>query len=277
MRAILEVLNEVDVRWIDLWPVNVEGGDPARRGWRHRFEGRDIDQAEAALNEHGIGVACVTMPGGFAADLAAEPDDYLDALTSAIDVAAALRAPLVNSYAYHLCRGGAPAASPLIEILRAGAHHAAARGVTLCLENEAHDATATAAGMRCIIEAVGSPALRTTFDPANYYQASDEPFPAAYEELRELIGYVHVKGARVFRPGIDPDWQRGGTITRRESEANVGYPPLPDGAVNTEQLLRRILTDRVSSFCTLEPHVPTAYVEAYYRAEVPYLRCHGVH
>lgn len=274
---ILSVLNDLDVRWIDLWPENVEGGDFSLAGSTHRYEGREIDKVETELNAHGIGVSCVSMPGAFSTALAADPEDYLSALKKAIDVADFLRAKLVNSYVYNFAREPGAPIDTIASILRTAVDHAAVRDITLVLENEAHDTTATVTGMRRIIDEVSSPWLKTTLDAANYYQAGEEPFPLAYKELKDVIGYLHLKGGCSYVPEWHPEWGRGGEMTGSRSGGHIFYPPLNKAAYNVEQLLTFALGDHVSEFCMIEPHVPASRVEDYYRVEVPYLRRHGVH
>jgi sugar phosphate isomerase/epimerase len=161
--------------------------------------------------------------------------------------------------------------------MRTAAEYAAEKGVTLVLENEAHDASGTAVGMLKILQAVGSPAFKTNFDATNYYQAGEEGFPRAYMRLREFIGYVHLKNGCVHDPVIHTDVGKGGTMPRLGPGQYIHYCPLPEGAVNIEGLLEQLHRDGYDGFCTIEPHVPPDLVEQYYRIEVPYLRRHGVH
>ena len=277
LAEILALLNQLDVRWIELWPPNLEGGDPQLPAWGSRYEGRDVAKAEEVLNAHGIGVACVTMPGAFSKEMVSDPKDYLSALKKAVDVAVALHCRLVNSYCYHFALGrGAPIA-PLIRVLRPAADYAAERGVTLVLENEAHDASGTVGGMLRILEAIDSPAMKTNYDPTNYYQASEEGYPYAYNCLQEHIAHVHLKGGCLYDPALYPEVGKGGPMTGRPVEGHIYYPPLPEGALNAERLLARLREDGYQGFCTIEPHVPPDHVERYYRIEIPYLRRHGVH
>jgi len=276
LAQILSLFNQLEARWIELWPENLEGTDPGLPAWSQRYEGRDVGKAEATLSAHGMGVACVTMPGAFAKEMVADPKDYLAALKKAVDVAATLHCKLVNSYCYHFALGRGPSIEPLVRVLRPGADYAAERGVTLVLENEAHDVSGTVEGMLSILEAVDSPAMRTNYDPTNYYQASEEGFPYACNRLREHIAYVHVKGGCLYDPALYPEEGKGGTMTGRSTDAHIYYPPLPEGAINMERLLTRLRQDHYEGFCTIEPHVPPDLVERYYRIEVPYLRRRGV-
>jgi sugar phosphate isomerase/epimerase len=83
---ILGLFNQLGVRWIELWPLNLEGGGPDADSKENRYEGKEIDKTKEVLCAHGIGVACVTMPGAFFASMAANPQDYLSAMRKAVDV-----------------------------------------------------------------------------------------------------------------------------------------------------------------------------------------------
>ena len=273
LAEVLALLRELDVRWIELWPANLESGvDPGRR-----YEGKDVARAEEVLNEYGIGVACVTMPAAFSREAAQDREGYLTALKTAVDVAERLGAHIVNSYCFHWALSHDADVGPIVKMLRSAAAYAGDKGVTLVLENEAHDASGTVAGMLRILEAAGSEALKTNFDATNYYQAGEEGFPYAYNKLKDHIAYVHLKNGCAHDPAIHGEVGRGGTMPRLGEDRYIHYCPIPEGAVNIEGLLAKLHQDRFDGFCTIEPHVPPDSVEQYYRAEVPYLRRHAVH
>jgi sugar phosphate isomerase/epimerase len=273
---ILSLFNELDVRWIELWPLNLEGGGSDSDSRENRYEGKDLDKAKEVLDAHGIGVACVTMPGAFFAKMVADPQDYLSAMRKAIDVAVDLNCPLVNSYCYHFALGRDADMTPFVKVLKQAAEYAAAQGITLVLENEAHDATATVDGMCRILEAVNSPALKTNLDPCNYYHATEEAFPYGYHRLKKYIGYVHLKNGCLYDPSIHPEHRRRSVITGKDGAYHIYYPPLAEGAVNIDGLVAQLRQDHYKGFCTLEPHVPAEELEAYYRSEVAYIRNMGV-
>jgi sugar phosphate isomerase/epimerase len=273
---ILTLCKQLEIRWIELWPLNLEGGGPDPERQESRYEGKDIARARQVLSVHGIGVACVTMPGAFFAKMVADPADYLSALKTAVDVAVALASRLVNSYCYHFALGHEAGIEPLVRVLRPAAAYAAERGVTLVLENEAHDASATVAGMLRILEAVGSEAMKTNFDSCNYYQATEEAYPLGYRRLKQHIGYMHLKNGCLFDPESHPENRRRSAVTGRPGEHYIYYPPLPEGAVNIEGLVAQLARDRYKGFCTLEPHVPLDLLEEYYRVEAAYARRLGV-
>lgn len=263
--AILDILHTLDVNAIELWPTNLAGGETDEEQWR--YEGKDLAGARQALASAGVAVACVTL-GANILRLCDErgPEYGADALRGAVDAAAALGAPLVNCYL------GGLAPQTFVAAARPAAEYARRAGVTIVLENEAHDDSGPAASVRAIVEAVGSPAFGTLYDPCNYYQANEEAYPAAYEVLKDCIRYVHLKGGCQYDPG-QPALQRGGTL-RGSAERYIGYTPLPCGAINTEGILRRLAADGYQGFVTLEPHVPADQALAYYRVEAPYVRAH---
>ncbi len=117
---ILGFFNELDVRWIELWPLNLEGGGPDSDSKENRYEGKDIEKTLETLCARGIGVACVTMPGAFFADMAADPEDYQSAIRKAVDVAVELNCRLVNSYCYHFALGREADITPFGENPEAG-------------------------------------------------------------------------------------------------------------------------------------------------------------
>jgi len=273
LAEILELLRRLDVRWIELWPPNLEGGTAAGRGFEHK----DVGRAKEILREYGIGVACVTMPGAFVEEMVEDADAYLAALKTAVDVAKALGAHLVNSYCFHWALGHGADIGPFVQMLRPAADYAGDKGVALVLENEAHDASGTVEGMLRILEGVGSEAFKANFDPTNYYQAGEEPFPYAYRRLKDYIGYVHLKNGCLHDPAAHNEVGRGGTMPKLGGDQHIHYCPLPEGAANIEGLLTQLREDRYEGFCTLEPHVPPEHVERFYRVEVSYLRGRGVH
>lgn len=279
LAEILVLFKQYEARWIEIWPFNLEGGDQSLPGWEHRYEGRNVSKAEELLDTYGVGVSCVTTAAAFSKELVTDTQGYLSTLKGAIDVADMLCCKLVNCYCYYFGLGRGASIEPFIQMLRPAVDYAAEKGVTLLLENEAHDITGTVDGMLRILEAVDSPALKTTYDATNYYQAGEEGFPSAYYRLKEYIAYVHVKGGCIYNPVLHTEVCKGGSMTGRteDEEAYIYYPPLPDGAVNMEKLLSQLREDHYKGFCTIEPHVPPELVEGYYNIEIPWLRLRGVH
>lgn len=265
LAQILDVLDSHGVKAIELWPWNIPG--PASTDEeKERFEKRGVASAAALLRARGFECACVTLgfwaaPMCFAAGGGAR---YTEALKGAVDAAVTLGAKLVNTY-----NVGIPL-SIWADAVKPAADYAAARGVVITLENEAHDESGLPASVAAAVERVASPGLRTQFDPCNYYHAHVEPFPYAYETIKKHIGYVHLKGGCLYNPAI-AGVHKGSTM-RDSTRDHIGYLPLPDAAFNVEAIVRALKRDGYQGWVSLEPHVSEENVLNYYKVEIPYLR-----
>ena len=250
---------------MEIWPQNLVGGETPEE--RERYESKDVDGAKAAYAAAGMHCACVTL--GFNAMRVCTSSggvaNATAALAGAVDTAATLGAPVVNCYLAHM----PPAV--FIEAMKPAAAYAGTQDVVIVLENEAHDESGLVQDVRHILEAVDSPHFKTQYDPCNYYHAYEEPYPYAYELLKDFVGYVHLKGGIHW----NEEWEcfKGG-LMRGRRDAWIGYVALPDAAFNVERILERIKADGYDGYVTLEPHVPSSALRHIFDIEVPYLKSH---
>jgi len=271
LEEILSVLKEFSVSWIELWTFNIIGF----KGIKCDDEG--LRRTKKLLDEYDIGVACVTNGGAFVREMAENPDRYVEFMKETIRVAKELKARFVNCYVYYFALGHNADIKPFIKVMKPIVDYAEKMDIIIVLENEAHDASGTPEGMLRILKAINSDYFRTNFDATNYYQANVEPFPYAYEILKDYIAYMHMKNGCRFIPGVHPDYAKGAPFAPPNDSQYIFYPPLPYGAVNIEGLIARLKEDGYDGFCTLEPHVHTLdKLMEYYKIEVEYLRQKGI-
>lgn len=261
----LQIVKNYGLNAMEIWPQNLAGGATPEE--KERYETKDVAAAQAAYAQAGMQCACVTL--GFNAlrvcTASGGVANATDALVGAVDTAARLGASVVNCYLAHM-----PA--PLfVEAMKPAARHAASKDVVIVLENEAHDGSGLALDVLALMEAVGSDHFRTQYDPCNYYHAYEEPYPYAYEILKERIGYVHMKGGTHWNARWDSF--KGG-LMRGRRDAWIGYVALPDAAFNAERILQRLREDGYAGYVTLEPHVPAQALRDIFDIEVPYLKRH---
>jgi len=83
----------------------------------------------------------------------------------------------------------------VIDRMAALAEIAAGQGLVLAHENEKEIFGDTPGRCADLITSVNSPALRATFDPANFVQCGVRPFSEAYGLLRPHLVYLQVKDA----------------------------------------------------------------------------------
>ena len=267
LEEILSIVKSFSVSWVELWTFNIIGF----KGIKCDDEG--LRRTKKLLDKYGIGVACVTNGGAFVKEMAENPDRYIESMKETIRVAEELGARFVNCYVYYFALGHDADIKPFVKVMRPIVDYAEEMDVTIVLENEAHDASGTPEGMLRILKAINSDYFRTNFDATNYYHANVEPFPYAYEVLKDYIAYVHLKNGCRFIPGVHPDYAKGAPFAPPNDSQYIFYPPLPYGAVNVEGLIKRLEEDGYDGFCTLEPHVHTLdKLMEYYKIEIEYLK-----
>jgi sugar phosphate isomerase/epimerase len=262
LMSIVETFRSLGVSAIDVWPENIPGGETKEE--RERYEGKDIGRVRDFLQVNQMSVACVTLSSAIKKAAVEGPEYATTALMGAIDAASLLGSSLVNCY----LEAFAPAF--FIEIVKPVVEYAARRDITIVLENEAHDDSGTAQGIKAIVEQVNSPHFGTAYDPCNYYQANEEPYPGAYEILKEHIRYVHLKGGCLYDPQHRPRDHRGGNL-RGKKDAYIGYTSIREGVANADGILRRLSQDGYAGYITLEPHVAVSDALTYYHADVSYM------
>ena len=270
LENVLRTLKRFSVSWIELWTFNLIGGQG------YQCDNANLQLTKEVLDKYGIGVACITNGGASYDETRNAPEKYITAMKHTIDAASVLGAKLVNCYAHNYASPGSNSIEPLVEVLEPIVCYARRTGITIVLENEADDLSGTPEGMLRILSAMDSDAFKTTFDPANYYQANIEGFPFAYEVLREHIAHVHVKNGRRFRPEVQEKPEKGGHFSPPNDDKHMVYAPVPDGAINIEGLLNRLKDDGYDGFCTLEPHVEGRMIMEYYDIETRYMIKKGV-
>jgi sugar phosphate isomerase/epimerase len=100
----------------------------------------------------------------------------------------------------------------VIDRMAALAEIAAARGLVLAHENEKEIFGDTPGRCADLITSVHSPALRATFDAANFVQCGVRPFTDAYGLLRPHLVYLQVKDALAATGRVVPAGQGDGQV-----------------------------------------------------------------
>lgn len=262
LSEILDICEAHGIRAIELWPANFSGSSQTPEE-HERYETKEVEAAAQLLRQRGFEVACVTL-GFHAAPLCIARGGtraLTEALQGAVDAALKLGARLVNCYTAHVSAG------LFLEAIGPAADYAAARGVVITLENEAHDDSALPKTIAELVQTVNSPGFRTQYDPCNYYHAYIEPYPQAYQVIAQHIGYVHLKGGCYFAPR--PEVYEGSLM--RGTNDHIGYVYLEESSFAVEAIVRRLRADGYQGWITLEPHVPVEAVPEFYARDLAYL------
>jgi sugar phosphate isomerase/epimerase len=203
----------------------------------------DLDDTQVArlrhaLGDSGVRVSAIGSPiGKIGVDAPFGPE--LERLRRVADVAAELGTTLVRVFSFFIPAGEPPERYRTQVIDRMGqlAAVAAERGLVLAHENEKEIYGDRPERCADIIAGVGSPALRATFDAANFVQCGVRPHSDAYELLRPYLVYVQVKDALAATGTVVPAGQGDGQV---------------------RETLAALRDSGFEGYLSLEPHLATA-------------------
>ena len=192
----------------------------------------------AAVDAAGVRVSAIGSPIGkipVGAPLAPE----LDRMRRVADVAAGLGTTLVRVFSFFVPAGEPPERyrGQVIDRMGALARIAEERGLILAHENEKEIYGDVPERCADLITAVASPALRATFDPANFVQCGARPFSDAYGLLRPYLVYLQVKDALAASGEVVPAGQGDGEL---------------------RETLAALRDSGFAGFMSLEPHLARA-------------------
>lgn len=227
----IAVLQSENIRYLDLrgvWNTNVLD-----------LSDEQVTEIKRTLDERGIGVAAIGSPLG-KVSIDSPSDEHLRRVERAIALAQRFETPYIRIFSFY-----PPAAAngqsvdpatyrdEALARLRAMTARAREVGLTLLHENE-KDIYGDSID-RCVdlMRGIDDPHFQAIFDPANFIQCQQTPYPDGYDALRPWIHYMHVKDAR-------PDG---------------GVTPAGEGAARWPELLRRLRDDGFDGFFSLEPHL----------------------
>jgi sugar phosphate isomerase/epimerase len=189
------------------------------------------------LRSRGFGLSAIGSPIGKIR--ITEPfDEHLERFDRAMGLAEFYEAPRIRIFSFYMPPGDDPAThraevvSRMIELAR----RAAARGITLFLENEKGIYGDAAARVADVLETVDSRFLSHAFDPANYVEVG-QSIEEAWSRLFPRVKHFHVKD-------YDPK-------THRNVPAGSGEGQIP-------RLIGEAVDSGYDGFCVLEPHLVVA-------------------
>jgi sugar phosphate isomerase/epimerase len=167
----------------------------------------------AALDGAGVRVSAIGSPvGKIVVGAPLQPE--LERMRRVADAAATFGTTIVRVFSFFIPAGEPPERhrSQVIDRMGALAGIAEEHGLVLAHENEKEIYGDTPDRCAELITAVGSSALRATFDPANFVQCGVRPFSDAYGLLRPHLVYLQVKDALAATGEVVPAGQGDGQL-----------------------------------------------------------------
>jgi sugar phosphate isomerase/epimerase len=226
----LETLATESIRYLELrsaWSANVAELTDAELA---RFR-REIEAA-------GVRVSAIGSPIGKIA-IGAPLGPELERMRRIADVADMFGTTIVRVFSFFIPAGEAPERyrQAVIDRMGALAQIAAERGIVLAHENEKEIYGDIPERCADLITSVGSPALRATFDAANFVQCGVRPHTQGYRLLRPHLVYLQVKDALAATGQVVPAGQGDGEV---------------------RETLAALAASGFSGYASLEPHLAEA-------------------
>ena len=195
------------------------------------FTAGQVAAFRTAVDGAGVRVSAIGSPVG-KIPVGAPLGPELDRMRRVADVAAELGTAIVRVFSFYIPGGDPPERyqQQVIDRMGALAGIAEDRGLILAHENEKEIYGDTPDRCTDVITAVGSPALRATFDPANFVQCGVRPHSDAYALLRPFLVYLQVKDALSATGAVVPagegDGQLRETLTALRDSGFTGFMSL---------------------------------------------------
>jgi sugar phosphate isomerase/epimerase len=228
--AQLETLAAESIRYLELrsaWSANVASLTDA-----------SLAQFRREIEEAGVRVSAIGSPiGKIGIDAPVGPE--LERMRRIADIADMFGTTIVRVFSFFIPAGEPPERyrQEVIDRMGALALIAAERGIVLAHENEKEIYGDIPERCADLIVSVGSPALRATFDAANFVQCGVRPHTDGYELLRPHLVYLQVKDALAATGQVVPAGQGDGEV---------------------RETLAALAASGFSGYASLEPHLAEA-------------------
>jgi sugar phosphate isomerase/epimerase len=180
------------------------------------------------------------------------------------DIARELGAAIVRVFSFFLPPGEPPGRhrAQVIDRMATLAEIAAGQSLVLAHENEKEIFGDTPGRCADLIASVNSPALRATFDAANFVQCGVRPFDEAYDLLRPYLVYLQVKDALAaarFPARLRELAGYAATLARHRVPVLQGRRVLAaEGDGQVRETLAPLRDSGFDGFVSLEPHLAQA-------------------
>ncbi len=227
------------------------------------FSAAQVGDLRTMLEDAGVRVSAIGSPIG-KIPLAAPLGPELDRMRRIAATAREFGTAIVRVFSFFVPPGDPPERhrTQVVDRMAALAEIAVGQGLVLAHENEKEIFGDTPGRCADLITSVNSPALRATFDAANFVQCGVRPFDEAYGPLRPHLVYLQVKDARAGTgevvPAGDGDGQVRPTLAALRDSGFEGFMSLephlarvgryggfsgPEGFTRASRSLKSILNE----------------------------------
>ncbi|MBV9611859.1 MAG: sugar phosphate isomerase/epimerase [Acidobacteriaceae bacterium] len=208
-----------------------------------------LDNAGVKVSVLDTGVYKIPLPGtnplgANASDLNPAEGEFghqLEDLKRAADVAHALGTERVRIFTFKRVAEPDPIFERIVEALEKAIAVAKQQGVILLVENEFDCNVATGSETAKLFRTIADTTLLHNWDPGNCYEAGEQPFPKAWEQLdHSRISHIHLKDA-----------------------AGKAWKPIGGGEIDFVGQFRALKTMNYSGTMSLETHYKNVQKDPY--------------
>jgi 3-dehydroshikimate dehydratase len=193
-----------------------------------------IQDFRTMLADAGIGVSAIGSPIG-KVSIRSDLDAHYQLFQLAVERAHDFTTPYVRVFSfYHPDEEAESCRESVLEQMRRMTEYAATAGIVLLHENEKGIYGDIPSRCRDLLESVGHPNLRATFDPANFIQSGSSPRQQAWPDLSEYVTYFHIK---------DAVSASGRVVPAGHGDASMGW------------ILQEACARGFAGYLSLEPHL----------------------
>ncbi len=206
----------------------------------HEWDEKQLCGIKSLCAEYGLAVCAFSSPC-FKCD--ADDDEqvaaHLEIFERCARAAAFLGVGILRAFTFwsHGTPLDEAALARIVTRYRPVVERAEAAGLTVVIENDPSVYATDAAGLRRVVDAVGSPAVKVLWDAGNdiWDPLGERPFPDGYALVQGKIGHLHVKDARM--------------VDGKPQAVRIG-----DGAVDWKGQFAALQRDGYVGWAVLETH-----------------------
>lgn len=213
-----------------------------------------LEQVKQCAQDNHIQIICLTPYNSYFNSLDEEVrQKELAAIEDVIGYCDFLGAKYIRIYGGNLVAGDTEKLeerwAKLVESLRYLGDKAAAKGVTLVVENHFNTMAVSAKQSAKLMENVNHPAVRILYDQANLAFTGNEDYVQAIQTQQQYVAYMHVKDL-VFKEGVA--FTSSDVAHPKEEERNVYTRIVGEGVLPWPEILRAVKERGYDGWLSLE-------------------------
>ena len=214
----------------------------------------ELDAVKKAAEEYNIEICCLTPYNSYFNDLNDElRNAEIEGLSRVIDACEYLGAHYIRIYGGNLVAGDndrlPERRARLVEAMRYLGDKAAAKDVTLVIENHFNTMCVSAKESASMIREINHPNVRILYDQANLSFTENEGYEEAITIQQEYVAYLHVKDL-VFKEGVS--FSSDEVSHPEESKRNVYTRIVGEGVIAWLEILKLIKEHGYDGWLSME-------------------------